>query len=43
MEKIRVLAETGKIGKKSPVAGDTDYVRYFSMQKVNLKIKFNIL
>ena len=39
MEKVRVLtfqkvAKTGNIGKKSPVAGDIDYVRYHSMQKV---------
>ena len=29
------VAKTGNIGKKSPVAGDIDYVRYLSMQKVN--------
>ena len=39
--KIRVLAiqkvaKTGNIEKKTPVAGDIDYVRYLSMQKVNL-------
>ena len=28
------IAKTGNIGKKSPVAGDIDYVRYLSMQKV---------
>ena len=37
MEKIRVLAiqkeaKTGNIGKKTPVAGNIDYVRYLSMQ-----------
>ena len=41
MEKIRVLAiqkvaKTGNIGRKNPVAGDIDYVRYLSLQKVNL-------
>ena len=41
MEKFRVLAfqkvaKTGNIGKKNPVAGDIHYVRYLSMQKVNL-------
>ena len=40
-KKIRVLAsqkvaKTGNIGKKSPVAGDIDYVSYLSMQKVKL-------
>ena len=40
-KKIRVLtiqkvAKTGNIGKKTPVAGNIDYVRYLSMQKVNL-------
>ena len=40
MEKNRVLAiqevaKTGNIGKKTQ-AGDIDYVRYLSMQKVNL-------
>ena len=30
------VAKTGNIGKKTPVAGDIDYVRYLSMQKVNL-------
>ena len=29
------VAKTGNIGKKSPVAGGIDYVRYLSMQKVN--------
>ena len=38
---IRVLAiqkvdKTGNIGKKTPVAGDINYVRYLSMQKGNL-------
>ena len=28
------VAKTGNIGKKSPEAGDIDYVRYLSMQKV---------
>ena len=32
------VAKTGNIGKKSPVAGDIDYVRYLSMQKVNKPI-----
>ena len=32
---FKKVAKTGNIGKKSPVAGDTDYVRYLSMQKVN--------
>ena len=41
MEKDRVLAiqkvaKTGNIGKKTPVAGNTDYVRNLRMQKVNL-------
>ena len=40
-EKSGVLAtqkvpKTGNIGKRTPVAGDIDYVRYLSMQKVNL-------
>ena len=30
------IAKTGNIGKKTPVAGDIVYVRYLSMQKVNL-------
>ena len=31
------VAKTGNIGKKSPVAGDIDYVRYLSMlKKVNI-------
>ena len=30
------VAKTDNIGKKTPVAGDIDYVRYLSMQKVNL-------
>ena len=29
---IQKLAKTGNIGKKTPVAGNTDYVRYLSMQ-----------
>ena len=33
---IQKVAKTGNIGKKIPVAGDIDYVRYLSMQKVNL-------
>ena len=33
---IQKVAETGNIGKKTPVAGNIDYVRYLSMQKVNL-------
>ena len=38
MEKIRdfgipKIAKTGNIGKKSPVAGSIDCVRYLSMQK----------
>ena len=41
MEKIWVLAfqkvaKTGNIGKKSPVAGGIDNVRYLSMQKVKV-------
>ena len=28
------VAKTGNIGKKSPVAGNIDYVSYLSMQKV---------
>ena len=32
---IQKVAKTGNIGK-NPVAGDIDYVRYLSMQKVNL-------
>ena len=28
------VAKTGNIGKRSAVAGDIDYVRYLSMQKV---------
>ena len=31
------VAKTGNIGKKSPVAGGIDYVRYLSMQKVNIQ------
>ena len=36
-KKIRVLeiqkvAKTGNIGKKTPVAGNVDYVRYLNMQ-----------
>ena len=43
-KKIRVLAfqkvaKTGNIGKKSPVTGDIDYIRYLSMQKVNRTFK----
>ena len=39
LEKIGVLvfqkvAKTVNIGKKSPAAGNIDYVRYLSMQKV---------
>ena len=39
MKKIRVLAfqkvaKTGNIGKKVQLAGDIDYLRYLSMQKV---------
>ena len=33
---IQKVAKTGNIGKKTPVAGNIDYVRYLSMQKVNL-------
>ena len=33
---IQKVAKTGNIGKKTPVAGSIDYVRYLSMQKVNL-------
>ena len=33
---IQKVAKTGNTGKKTPVAGNIDYVRYFSMQKVNL-------
>ena len=41
MEKNQVLAnqkvaQTGNIVKKNPVAGNIDYVRYLSMQTVNL-------
>ena len=48
MEKIGVLAiqkvaKTGNIEKKSPVAGDIDYVRYLSMRKVQKLAKFKIL
>ena len=32
---IQKVATTGNIGKKTQ-AGDIDYVRYLSMQKVNL-------
>ena len=44
MEKNRVLAfqkvaKTGNIGKKSPVAGGINYVRYLSMQKVKDALK----
>ena len=28
---IQKVAKTGNIGKKTPVAGDIDYVRYLSM------------
>ena len=36
MEKNRgLVAKAGNIGKKSPVAGNMDYVKYLSMQKVN--------
>ena len=33
---IRKVAKTGNIERKTPVAGDIDYVRYLSMQTVNL-------
>ena len=33
------VAKTGNTGKKSPVAGGIDYVRYLSMQKVKLASK----
>ena len=33
---IQKVAKTGNIGKKTPVAGDIDCVRYLSMQKINL-------
>ena len=33
---IQKVAKTGNIGIKTPVAGDINYVRYLSMQKVNL-------
>ena len=34
---IQKVAKTGNIGKKkTPVAGDIHYLRYLSMQKVNL-------
>ena len=34
---IQKVAKTGNIGKKkTPVAGNNDYVRYLSMQKVSL-------
>ena len=33
---IQNVAKTGNIGKKTPEAGDIDYVRYLSMQMVNL-------
>ena len=33
---IQKVAKTGNIGKKTPAAGNIDYVRYLSMQKVNL-------
>ena len=29
---IQIVAKTGNIGKKTPVAGNIDYVRYLSMQ-----------
>ena len=29
---IQEVAKTGNIGKKTPVAGNIDYVRYISMQ-----------
>ena len=29
---IQKVAQTGNIGKKTPVAGNIDYVRYISMQ-----------
>ena len=29
---IQKVAKTGNIGKKTPVAGNIDYVRYISMQ-----------
>ena len=29
---IQKVAKTGNIGKKTPVAGNIDYVRYLSMQ-----------
>ena len=35
---IQKEAKTGNIGKKTPVAVDIDYVRYLSMQKVNLNL-----
>ena len=31
---IQKVAKIGNIGKKNPVAGDINYVRYLSMQKV---------
>ena len=38
------VAKTGNIGKKSPVAGNIDYVRYLSMQKVkNQEKALNLL
>ena len=37
---IPKIAKTGNIGKKSPVAGDIDYVRYLSMQKFNTGFTF---
>ena len=33
---IQKVAKTSNIGKKTPVAGDIDYLTYPSMQKVNL-------
>ena len=35
---IQKVAKTGNIRKKTPVAGDIDYVRYLIMQKVNLNL-----
>ena len=31
---IQKVAKTGNIGKKNPVVGDIEYVRYLSMQKL---------
>ena len=33
---IQKVAKTGNIGNKTPVAGNIDYVKYLSMEKVNL-------